>query len=309
MACFTDYLGKRGITTNPKSGLYINDLQGISFEKADAIADSDYATGIEMIDGLIDHSIALVTDDLKEYAMPYFKLHSIIDLHKTGKFRTGYHAKKAANRGLHVEKHASKLTCIYVQRLWILGNSTGDFDVVISDGNETTTYEVSLTAGEEYELQVNYQANRDEIYIYIDNTNFAPAYGYVGTCDCGMGVRYRMYKVYGWTGSKNTNYHYGIRGEISIICDLDDVACVLSKYLRFPILYKFGVEFMKEVQESDRLNYFTLVGREQAAELEAKYQAEYEKRMKTLLNTLPQLLRSIDSHCVSCNQSKYIEAI
>ena len=308
MACFDDYLGLKGITANPLSGLFINDLPGINFAKADAVRDSDYATGIDFINEKIDHSVALVADDLKHFMAPYFKFHSQIDHVLTDKYDDGYHTATAANRGLKVEKKASRLSKLYVNRVKVLANSSGAYNLVIADGNETETFAVTLVAGEEQWVECNYTANRDIIYIYIDNTNLKPANGKVKSRACSScGRRYKMMKVWGWNGTKTVASHYGLRADMSVICSDDDMACILRDRIKWPVLYKFGVEFMKEVQETDRLNYFTLVGREQAAELQEKFEAEYTRRFDKLCQTLPRFLRSVDLDCVDCNSAKFIQ--
>jgi len=106
-----------------------------------------------------------------------------------------------------------------------------------------------------------------------------------------------------------SNNHFGIRANISIICSQDNLACLLKAQLGMAVLYQFGVEFFREVQETDRLNYFTLVSRDQAIEYEQKYMEEYDKTMKTLTRTLPYLLRKLDYQCISCNQVKYSEVV
>lgn len=308
MACFDDYLGLKGITATPLSGLFINDLPGINFAKADAVRDSDYATGVDFINEKIDHAIALVADDLKHFMSPYFKFHSQIDHVLTAKYKDGYHAAVAANRGLKVEKKSSRLSKLYVNRVKVLANSTGAYNLVIADGNETETFAVTLVATEEQWVECNYTANRDIIYIYIDNTSLSPAKGTVKSTSCSnCGKRYKAFKVWGWNGTKTTNNHYGLRADISVVCSDDDMACVLRDRIKWPVLYKFGVEFMKEVQETDRLNYFTLVGREQAGELQEKFEEEYKKRFDILCRTVPRLLRSIDVDCVTCNSNKFIQ--
>ncbi len=311
MACFTDYLGLKGITASPVSGLFINDLPGINYAKSDAVADTDYATGIDFINAKITHAIGLVTDDLRHFLAPYFKLHSQIDHELTSGYKTGYHTAIDADRGLKIEKTTSRLTKLFVNRVKVLANSNGVEDITITDGNETTTYPVTLVAGVEQWVEINYTANRDIIYITMDNIKLAMSKGTVKkTGSCGTcAKRYKSFKVWGWNGTRTKADHYGLRANISVICSDDDLACVLKYHIKYPILYKFGVEFMKEVQETDRLNYFTLVGREQAGELQQSFEADYVKRFNSLAKTLPRLLRSIDLNCVTCTSGKYIEVI
>ncbi len=310
MGCFTDYLGLKGITASPVSGLFINDLPGINFEKSDAVADTDYATGIEFINAKITHAIGLVTDDLRHFLAPYFKLHSQIDHQLTAEYKTGYHAVSAANRGLKLEKTSSTLTKLFVNRVKVLSNTPGANVITITDGGIATNYTVTLAAGVEQWVEINYIANRDIIFITMDNTALAMSKGKVKKSSCSnCGKRYQTFRVWGWNGTRTKSEHYGLRADVSVICSDDDLACVLKERIKYPVLYKFGVEFMKEVQETDRLNYFTLVGREQAGELQQSFEEDYVKRFESMAKTLPRLLRSIDLNCVTCTSAKYIEVV
>jgi hypothetical protein len=308
LTCFDNYIGIPGTIDNPTSGLSINDLQGVNFARADGVANTDYATGVEMLQDLIALAIRHVQDDMRTYMMPFFKFHGAIDHHLTAKYESGYHAASAADRGLKIEKKASTLSKIYVNRVRVLANSTGLYQIEITDGNDSTLYPVDLVAGEEQEVTIDYLSNRDIIYITIDNTSLEPAKGKVKNGGCGScGKKYQYFTVWGWDGTKTSSYHYGIRADISVVCSEDAMACALKKQLGLPILYKFGILFMREAQHTDRVNFFTMVGREEAIDLEEIFKEEYKERIMTACRSFPRFLRTIDGYCVSCNQNKYIE--
>lgn len=316
MACFDNFITYHGSGIIPTSNLYVDDLPGVILAKADAIADSDYATGIAFIKDRINFAIEVVSNDLRTYALPFFKIHSVIGNYITAKFKSDYHSVSTNDRGLKIKKTSSALSKIYVNRVTILANTSGDRNLVITDGKLQTTYAITLVAGTELEVEINYEANRDEILITINN--LAPAKGILkdgSTC----GKNYNSFKVYGWTGNASnwmnnssegniSNNHFGIRANISIICSENNLACLLKSKLGMVALYRFGVEFFRELRGTDRLNYFTLVSLEQAIEYEQMYLQEYETAMKTLTGTLPYLLRKLDYQCINCTQAKYVEA-
>lgn len=309
MACFDDFITYRGSGITPTSGIYVNDLYGIQLVKADAIANTDYATGIEFIDTKILLAINYVSNELKRYVMPYFKLNTVIGHYLGGKFDDDltYHSSVAANRGIRIDIRESTLSQILINRVTVLANSDGVFNIVVTDGEETTNYAITLVAREEQDVEINQYCSQKRVFITIDNTSLRPAEGRVSMACCG--TDYNVLDVKGWTGSGVTSNHYGIRADVSVICNPINLFCLVKDYLAYPVLYRFGIEFVREVQESDRLNYFTLLNRTSAQELEERYQEDYKESMEDFARSLPVLLRKLDDYCIICNQAKYVEKV
>ena len=157
MACIDDFLTYQGSDINPTSGLYVNNLYGVNLSKIDAVANTDYASGIEFINEKIRMAIIYVSTELKRYVMPYFKLNSVIAHYKGGRFDKDleYHSSVAANKGLRVDLLDTTLSQILINRVTVLADSTGDFNVVVKDGEDVTNYAVSLLAGEQSEVNIN----------------------------------------------------------------------------------------------------------------------------------------------------------
>lgn len=307
MACFDNFITYKTSGITPTSGLYVNDLYGVNLNKMDAVANTDYASGVAFITSKIAHAITLVSAELKRYAMPYFKLQSIVGHYLGGEFDDAltYHTGVAANRGLRFDISETVLSKIVVNRVRLLFNSAGDFNVVIRDGELTTNYPVTLVARAEQDIEINYTAIRNRIYIYMNDAALKPAKGDANMSCCGEG--YDILNAVGWDGANVSSHHYGIQANITVICSMDNLACLMKDQLGLPVLYRFGIEIANEALETDRFNYFTLVTRDDIKDIRESYMEDYKKSMEDVGRTIPILLRKLDDHCVTCNQNTYRE--
>lgn len=307
MACFDDFITYRGSGTTPTSGLYVNDLYGVYFTKADAIHNTDYATGIAFIESMIDRAVTLVTSELRRFVMPFFKINSVVGHYLGGEFDDdlGYHAA-VADRGIRLDIAETTLGQMVINRVTILANTNGAVNIVVTDGEATTNYAATLVAQTEQTVEINYRCNRKRVYITCD-TAIAGAEGRARMSCCGDS--FEILSVSGWTGSGLSSNHYGLRADVTVVCSQDGLACLLKDMLGLPVLYRFGIEMAREALESDRINYFTLTSRDGIKELLESYQEDYDKEMMQLARTLPKLLRRLDEFCVDCSQAKYIERV
>ena len=307
MSCVDEFITYRGSGITPTSGLYVNDLYGMNISKADAIANTDYASGIEFIITKIGIAIVRVATELKRYAMPYFKLNSVIGHYVGGKFDEDleYHSAVAADRGVRIDITESVLSQIIINRVTILADTNGVFNVVVKDGEETTNYPVTLIAKEEQDVEINYYCEQKRVFVTVNN--IAGAEGSAKISCCGSG--YDVLSVTGWTGTGVSSHHYGIRADVTVICNPVDLFCIIKDFVAFAVLYKFGVEMANEALETDRFNYFSLVNRDDIIELRERYVLDYKEEMEQMLRTMPVLLRKLDHYCIECNQDKYIVSV
>jgi len=271
----------------------------------DAVANTDYADGIEFITSKIGMAIVYVSTELKRYVMPYFKLNSVIGHYKGGRFDKDlqYHTAVAADRGLRIDIKETTLSQILINRVTILADSTGNFNVVVKDGDNTTNYPVTLVAKTEQDVEINQYCNRKRVFITVNN--IAGSKGSANMSCCGED--YNILSVTGWTGSGVSSHHHGIIADVSVICNPIDLFCLMKDYLAFATLYRFGIEIANEALETDRFNYFTLVTRDDIKDLRESYMEDYEKEMKAVARTMPVLLRKLDDWCIDCSQNKYVE--
>jgi len=276
------------------------------FTKADAIANTDYATGIEFIEYILNRAIILVTSELKRYIMPYFKINSIVGHYLGGKFDDDleYHAVGTHDRGLRIDIKESTLGQVIINRVRVLFNDNGVQNITVTDGVNTETYAVTLVAGEEQDVEINYRCVRKRVYITMDDA-LHPA---LGDVKMDYYPDYDILTVRGYNGDL-TSSHFGIRADVTVICSMDQVACLLKDFLGLPILYRFGIEMAREALETDRINYFTLTNRDGIKELIESYREDYDHEMEQLARSIPKLMRKLDDFCITCNQNQYMERV
>jgi len=304
MACITDFITYRGSDVTPSSGLYVNDLYGVNLSKMDAVANTDYVDVREFIYRKIVMSIAYVAVELKRYAMPYFKMNSVVGHYLGGKFDEDleYHDAVAADRGIRIDIAETALSQIVINRVTIRANTAGIYNVVVKDGTDTTNYPITLVAGAEEDVEINQYCDTKRVYITVNN--IAGSKG-DANMDCCSG--YNILDVTGWNGTKVSSHHYGVRADVTVICNPGNLFCMVKDFLAYSVLYRFGIELANEALETDRFNYFSMVTRDDIKDLRESYMEDYKNEMETVARTLPVFLRKLDDYCIICNQNKYVQ--
>ena len=309
--CFYNFIGVKCLTTGtPTSGLYINDLEGLNLKYAANIADSDYISGLQFLNDKIQFATKLVISDLTRYSLPYFRINSVVDELSVGDWGNTNLAPQSADRGVHLQIKRSRMLRINVSNIKInTGNSFITSDVYIEDGINTTNYSFTTDASGDAEINLNFTSTTQDVYIYMDNTSINVNNSSIKT-GCGCSSKSGQYlSAYGWNGSGNSNSTYGLKVQATAVCDNDEFACVLGPKLGLPILYRSGIEILHEAVATDRLNSLTLLDTDKINFLLENWTAEYDKQMKMLIESLPQLLRRIDECCIVCNQNRYIQGL
>jgi len=309
--CFNNFIGVKCLTTGtPTSGLYINDLEGLNLKYAANIADSDYISGLQFLNDKIQFATKLVISDLTRYSLPYFRINSVVDELSVGDWTNNTLATANVDRGVHLQIKRSRMLRINISNIKIkLGNANTSEVVYIEDGTNTTNYSFTTDANGEAEINLNFTSTTQDVYVYMDNTSINVNNSSIKT-GCGCSSKSGQYlSAYGWNGSGNSNSTYGLKIQATAVCDNDEFACVLGPKLGLPILYRSGIEILHEAVSTDRLNSLTLLDTDKINFLLENWTAEYDKQMKMLIESLPQLLRRIDECCIVCNQNRYIQGL
>lgn len=307
--CLKDWIGVKCLTTS-RSGFYINDLEGLNLRYAADIVDSDYISGLEFLKSKIDFSTSLVLQDILAYAMPYYRINSIIDEIKVGEFNNQNVAPVALDRGVRLQIRNTRLSRLRVNTINIKIQQTNfAHSVEIVDGINSYSYPFTTDANGEAQIQPDYLSTSNIIYITMNDTNINVNKSDVKT-NCSCSTKSSQYIVAnGWNGSTMTNSTYGLQVYANAECNVDEIGCMLTSKLTFPILYRTGLEIAKEAATTDRLNSITLLDSEKVDFLLNSFKMEYDKHMKLLIDSIPQLLKRIDDCCIVCNQSRYVQGI
>lgn len=305
--CLDNLIGVKCLSVNPKSGLWINDLEGINIRMAADIADSGYMNGLQLLEKKIEFATELVMQELSAFLLPYFRVNSILDELLVGNFNSNYLNPTPMMRGLKATIKNTRMMRIHVGEVKIRiqqPNIAHSFDIV--DGLNATTFTFYTDSNGEATVFANYISSGREIFIVMDNTSINVADTDVKTgCSCSSKSSQFML-VNGWGGSGASNNSYGIKAQFTAQCNIDELMCIISQHLRFPILYKSGLEIVKEAKATDRLNSVTLLDNDKINFLYEEFSMQYDKHMKIIVNQLPELFKRIDDICVICNQSRYV---
>lgn len=309
--CLNNFIGVKCLTPGtPTSGLYINDLEGLNLKYAANIADSDFISGLQFLNEKIQFATKLVISDLTRYSLPYFRMNSIVDELSIGDWASNNLAPQNVDRGVKIDVKRSRMLRINVSNIKIkLGNAATTHNVFIEDGINIETYTFTTDANGEAEINLNYTSTTQTIYVYMNDTGINVNNSSIKN-GCGCSSKSGQYiSAYGWNGTGNSNSTYGLKVQATALCDNNEFACILGAKLGLPILYRSGIEILHEGVATDRLNSLTLLDTDKINFLLENWTAEYDKQMKMLIESLPQLLRRIDECCIVCNQNKYIQGL
>jgi hypothetical protein len=126
-----------------------------------------------------------------------------------------------------------------------------------------------------------------------------------GGCKCST-KKSEFLIANGWSGTTTTGTSFGLMVGAAAECSMDEIGCVIAQKLRFPILYRAGMEIAKEALTTDRLNSVTLLDGDTWNFCLENWSAQYDAQMKTAIQQLPELFNRMDDICVICNQSRYV---
>lgn len=305
--CLENLIGVKCLSANPKSGLWINDLEGINIRMAADIADSGYMSGLQLLEKKIEFATELVMQELSGFLLPYFRVNSVLDEMLVGDFNVNYMPSASLDRGIKATVKNTRMMRIFVGNVTIRmqqANTSHQFQIV--DGFSSFSFPFTTDGNGEATVFANYMSSNRDIYIVMDNTNINPADTDVKSgCSCSSKSSQFML-VNGWSGSGVGNNSYGIKAQLTAECKVEELMCIISQHLRFPILYKSGLEIVKEAKATDRLNSVTLLDNDKINFLYEEFSMQYDKHMKIIVNQLPELFKRIDDICVICNQSRYV---
>lgn len=304
--CLKDWIGVKCLTTS-KSGYNINDLEGLNLRYAADIADSNYVSGLQFLKEKIDFATALVLNEISKYAEPYYRINSLVDQLKVGEWKNTFTVPANLDRGIRVRAHRSRMLRIRVNSVEIRIQEANHTDTLtIKDGIFTQTYSFTTDSTGAAYVQADYLSKTNEIFITVNDQNIN-----VNNTDvkqgCGCQSKQSNYLIAnGWNGSNISNTTYGLVADTVAECDQNELYCLLSSKLTFPILYRSGLEVAKEAATTDRLNPITLLDDDKVEYLLKNFINEYEKHMKILIDSIPDLMKRVDDCCIICNQSRYV---
>jgi len=309
MNCLENLVGIKCTGTTSTSGFYVEDLEGINLKMASGIADNRYISGIQLIQAKRDFAAKTIFNDIQGALLPFFRMNSLIDEIKVGHFKTTYLSQSATERGVKIKSRSSRLLKIRIDSITVdIQETLHAGQVKILDGSLTTLIDYTTDASGRAELRPDYVSETNEVFVVMEDATVTPRDGQIKNgCHCYSRTTEFMIG-HGWSGGSKSTSSFGLSVNALAQCDNEELVCLISSSLALPLLYKTGIEIVKEWIASDRLNSVTMIDDGTEEFLLDEFERQYKRALKTTIATIPSLLSRIDEVCVVCNQSKYFES-
>jgi len=312
--CLQNIISLREIcdeTEESLSGFDLFDLPGMSIRQAADIADEGYISGKALLKDKRRIATLKIKNDLIKYLQGNdFIPHLITNVFRSGALRRGgeaYIVQPLNNEGwrgttLYPVRSECKLRKLLVTTVYLKTDFTGPAVLRITDDNDVYDYDVELHEGAIDAIEVNFvsEGTRTLEILLPDSIG---VYSVKPDCGCG-GTANDCARIMGSMGSTTTtNEGFGVWADVQCFCDYDQLLCALGRQglMGEILMYATGVEVMDERLKTDRLNYFTIYGRDEAKETKSEWSFKYNEAWNSLIGALPKLLPHIDRcGCIDC---------
>jgi hypothetical protein len=311
MNCLQDYIGLRGCgSSTPGSGLYVNDLPGISLKQIVSLTNEEEATYLDLWAMIQRRAQSRFSLDVREAMGKHYKLKSLmqgVNLGKQVENNTIVANPGISKAGFIIQLNESKnyeyvqspLNAIHIQQLFFYAAPAENGIVFIYDiytNDILFNKNVSFLNDGWNTIEVNQTFNSQALAVYITPT-FLNGFGtYLetevplnhqipGCCDIRINGFYTDTQWDAFTNdvleSQSSNT-YGLSGIFNVVCTWDNLICNNKNIFARPLWYLTGIELLTEQLYSSKLNQFTTVNLQRAKELREEYQVEYAKAVEQI---------------------------
>jgi hypothetical protein len=313
MSCLSNIIGVKEPCSNTLpttlSGYYITDYPGISLQSASNVADEKTITGYEYLKDLVRRAMMRLNNDLLSYINNEYIVNTVKkSIWKSGNYNqplsTIASGSASEQRGLYFQKKhiMCDLYKLFIPRVRILANYTGDSVLTINDVNAGIAYPIpiALVAGIEQEYEIELAIRGDEVRVTLPSN--ISVYSNKPMCGigCGNTAISDAVIVYGINnGTIDKLEAYGIEVDILVKCDLSRLVCdMASDNMIGQAAYELaGAMFYDEMTKSNRMNYLTIFKGEELKQQASAGFESYRNYMANAFAGLRNYLVSKDGGC------------
>lgn len=307
----------------PESGMYVQDLPGITLKIADAAVSEEEISGKTLIERKIGFAQDYLVNDIRNFLKDRFNITSEIEESTVGYYKEDQSLtllEAGRLKGFRIQLRERPYLQLNLHRIGIKLNATVSTSIFVYDLHQNRlidTIAVEAVAGDVVYLNINkkYLTNRQRLSLFICyDSSVAGAYntstydGIVRKCrTCARDGSYYSYISSGYVVSAlsktDANFNAsstgnGLTVDYSVSCSIEPFVCNMSQLLAWPLLFKTGAEVMVELINSRRLNSIINIDRGTNEDMLNYFQSEYEKSM----NNLCMNLRLPDDICFQCDK-------
>lgn len=311
MSCFDNLIGIDNICSPvvPTSGMYINNLAGITINSLNSATNSETSDAVALINEKITFSTEQIKNHLRSGFQTQLSTNSILATGVKGFYKEDNSTKTILSNTLYgikcrLNMHTYSELFIQGITLRFVNNETGNIFIYdLNTGLLLNTIPFTALAGEYLITNANITIPNKKQYLNLficyqtDSNNAAYDTNTYkeGSCTSCYG---NTDSNFIWSGGNLLNSltkiegnlnkvdsTYGLSFNYSLNCSIEPLMCTMSSLLAYPLLYKVGAEIMLELIYSDRLNSVILLGNKDHRELYEMYNNEYMSAMKGLLDS------------------------
>lgn len=331
----SSYIGLRGSCNynTSTSGLWINNLPGITLSKFAATANDEQVRGESLFGDLHNQAILEVVDDFEGLLMKQSKIqmNAIVDSAKIGYFdpvNTIWIAKEMVDKGLEIRSYdQDRYTVLYIEYLEVKAKAPADKKVFIEDSSGTTEYQFKLIKGIN-KLNLRHSSNDNLIRVYMNTCDIELAeIRSVSTdsCNCSVssdnhGFAISAIKRNGATEEFDYSGSYdGFSIAVQRKCSIKEFVSEIRDELKIPILYKIAILLLQETIAGNRTNPIVRNSEDSAKELLEMWHGSqnvtsgaftpglYWKKLTTTVNKVKGMI-DLSSICFTCESMRIVES-
>jgi hypothetical protein len=316
--CFTDLVGVRGIC-EPASvaPLYwVDDIPGIDLKRLAELAATDAPTGDKLGKKLIETAARFMAADVEAIYDAQYKVENmLVNGCSTCSFMTSF--ATGLQRGILIKDNtASTFSRLVLDKLITKVNATGEFTIVIDDGDQILDIIHYFEAGKEYEFTgLNFVSKRKQIRVYMNESNVPLAQLSCprGGSGCGCSGKSSVVSDLIFTGTYNgaeSQQAYGFIPCAFIRCDAADLLCFIAhsaqRMIGMGLLYKVGELYFQTNLQSQRNNRTAGTNVDEAKEDAKRYAKLYLDKLngnatRGIKDLVFTTLQQTSDACVVCN--------
>lgn len=326
MKCLRDYITLTVCGgTASASGLSLDVLELINLKAVSAVADDQQETFNGVMNDIQDRALLRFKDDLRAEFWKRYKIKNILKSYNLRRDNlTTTLLSGIPTCGIYISQNNDANTdfhqpfqSIFIQSVSIYAQVAGANTLKIFDletGEAIYTQAITLAIGwnvvnVETDLSGLYYNNPQRVYVAIDSNAinvYSREMQYTIDEDSGCGFTIQGAKTASKTISQSitdtdltlSSELYGMSAVFSLRCSYDSVVCNNRELYKRAWLYCLGIEFIRELQNTDRLNKYSIIKKQDAANSLVNWEKDYKE---SLMQSTDGVELSQSGCCIECN--------
>lgn len=289
MDCFIDYIGIRDRDESPsKSGLYIDDLAGITAELIDALTTSGLDPDVWW-GRFQQRTASAFVEEVINRLDSIFIINKVISSGDTGKFLTESQTDTTGTAGFKIISLKSQYSAIQIQEISIIPDADGDVTLTVYvDDVVVETLTITGTSGVLSTLLVEKTYYGGEVRIEYDRSAVSP----VKTLNSLPDYSRNVDRPSVWQINEG-----GLKAVFSVICSVERFICERKAIFKQAFWNFLAEQLMEERILTENINKYTTLSIEKAAEFSELYNAKWEKSISAVIKRTS--IRD-DAWCFEC---------